>query len=346
VAIVPAVGLGLLFVFFVGVAVTYFTLGLISSKKSGNTILYRDTLKKTNTNFLTEGAIEKLSYVGGGLAVLLLIFIIINVPREWTVIIWYGLTGIGILVGISTFFIFGSNSNSRTKAKDKATYAQIKHEQPKYQAEQQDKIKETRRNEQELERERRRRRAEYETSLHETQRKQAELLAIKDDLFSIFRMTEDQSQERGKSLAGILNHFFRAYDIPVREAFEFIDQTNRELTEYLNGVIEIDGELFLVEMKWRNDPVGMPEVSQHLVRLFNLGHAGLILISNSKFTLPAVITCKDALSQKIVVLCELEEIVTLLGRDSSLKDFLRAKIVAARKGRKPLIFPLSPHDQI
>ena len=78
-----------------------------------------------------------------------------------------------------------------------------------------------------------------------------------------------------------------------------------------------------------------------LVKVFNRGHAGGILISNSGFTQPAITTCKDALSQRIIVLCELEEVVKLLERQSSLQELIKSKIRAAVVDKQPLYKPLS-----
>jgi len=94
-------------------------------------------------------------------------------------------------------------------------------------------------------------------------------------------------------------------------------------------------------MKWWNEPLSTQEVSPHLIRIFNRGYPGGILITNSEFTQPAITIFEEALSEKIVVLCELEEIVTLLEWGGSLKDFLKAKIDAAVVDKNPLFKPLS-----
>jgi len=204
VTVVPAVGLGLLFVFFVGAGVTYVILEQIAKKKKGNPTLYWDTLKKVESDYWTEGEKEKISLVGGGIAVVLVIILMIQAPKEWTTLIWYGLTAIGILVGISTFFLFGSGANSKAETKHRPTDTQTRREsekeRPKYQAGHQARVYEAQRNQQELERERQKHQAEYQTRVYEIQRKQAEIKAIKDDLYSLFGVADDQSQKRGKLL--------------------------------------------------------------------------------------------------------------------------------------------------
>ncbi len=174
------------------------------------------------------------------------------------------------------------------------------------------------------------------TKIDTIKRKQEELVGIKNDLFSLFAFPKSQSQKRGKLLEGVLNRLFNASDILVREAFELVGDEGEGIIEQIDGVVEIDGIIYLVEMKWWKDPLGLAEVSPHLVKIFNRGSAGGILISNSGFTEPAVTSCKQALTQKIVVLCELEEIVMLLEKQNSLKDLFKSKIRTAVVDKNPL----------
>jgi restriction system protein len=193
---------------------------------------------------------------------------------------------------------------------------------------------------QEVEKERKKRQAEHEARITEIREKQVELTSIKDDLFALFGIPDDQSQKRGKLLESVLNRLFDSGGILVREAFELVGGEGEGITEQIDGVVEIDGYLYLVEMKWWKDPLGTAEVSPHLVKVFNRGHAGGVLISNSGYTRPAIKTCKEALTKKIVVLCELQEIVMLLEQQAGLKDFLKRKINAAVIDKEPLFKPL------
>lgn len=194
---------------------------------------------------------------------------------------------------------------------------------------------------QELEKEKKKRQDEHQERVEAIRRTQAELSKIKDELSALFGMPGSQRQKRGKLLEGILNRLFSTSGILVREAFEVIGDEGEGVVEQVDGVVEMDGYLYLVEMKWWKDRLGTAEVSPHLVRVFNRGHAGGILISNSGYTQPAVKTCTEALTQKIIVLCELEEIVMLLEQQKGLKEFLKQKINAAIIDKKPLFYPLN-----
>lgn len=193
---------------------------------------------------------------------------------------------------------------------------------------------------QELEKERQRNQAEHQARIEIIRKKQSQLTVIKNDLYSLFGMPDNQSHKRGKLLEGILNRLFEVSDILVRDAFELVGDEGEGIVEQIDGVVEIDGYIYLVEMKWWKDPLGKAAVSPHLVNIFNRGHAGGILISKSGFTKPAIVTCKEALIQKIIVLSELEEIVILLEQQGTLKDFLKTKINAAVMEKEPLFKPL------
>ena len=110
--------------------------------------------------------------------------------------------------------------------------------------------------------------------------------------------------------------------------------------EQIDGVVEIDGDLYLVEMRWWKSPIGPGEVSPHIVRIFNRGlQVKGIFISYSPYTDGAIETCKQALAGgAVVALCTLEEIVWVLDRyeqGADLRATLRAKVHAALLDKCP-----------
>lgn len=192
--------------------------------------------------------------------------------------------------------------------------------------------------EQEKDGERRKRQAEQRVKINEDTQRRAKLSAVRTDLLSLF--SESNSQKRGKALESVLNRLFEANGLLVREAFTIKGSDGEGIVEQIDGVVEIEGNLYLVEMKWWNEPLGVGDVSQHLVRVFYRDCARGIFISTSGYTQPAISTCRDALQKSVVVLCNLEEIVLLLEREGNLKDFFRAKIRAAIIHKNPLHEPL------
>lgn len=75
-------------------------------------------------------------------------------------------------------------------------------------------------------------------------------------------------------------------------------------------------------MKWLKDPVGIADFSPHLLRLFGRANASGIFISNSDFTEPVLKECANALNQRTMFLCSLQEIVMLLQNEAGLLALL------------------------
>jgi restriction system protein len=190
----------------------------------------------------------------------------------------------------------------------------------------------------ERERELRQHRAARKAEAAAKAAKRAQREALKSDLFALFG--DQNPHRRGKALEGVLNRLFESEDILIREAFEVRDDDTGGTIEQIDGAIELNGRVYLVEMKWWSEPLGRGEVASHLVRIFNRGDVGGILISNSPYHASAVADCKDALTKKTVVLVELKEIVQALTDDRTVRELLTAKIHAATLFKDPLVYPL------
>jgi len=179
---------------------------------------------------------------------------------------------------------------------------------------------------------------EYHRRINEAQNLRKERSKLKEGFNHLF--TISNPHKRGKELEHVLNELFKSYGILVRESFNLIGSDGEGIVEQIDGVVEVDSQVFLVEMKWWDKPVGVGEVSQHLVRIFNRGHACGIFISTSSFTQPAVALCKESLSKVLIVLVNLEEIYKVLEQEDDLKDYLRRKIEAAIINKEPLHIPV------
>ena len=144
---------------------------------------------------------------------------------------------------------------------------------------------------QEVEENRQKRRAEAEREARALQERQAPLDSIKGDFFRLF--SDGNPWRRGKALEGVLNRFFSAHEILVREAFVLKGSEGEGIVEQIDGVIELDGDLFLVETKWWDKPLGRGDVSEHMIRVFNRRHVRGLFIAHPGFTDPAVLQCKE-----------------------------------------------------
>jgi hypothetical protein len=191
----------------------------------------------------------------------------------------------------------------------------------------------------EREQEQKARRAEQEIRFAGEKERKAKLARVKSQLFALF--AESDAHKRGKALEAVLNSLFAAYGILVREGFTVKGRCGEGVIEQIDGLVEVDGQLYLVELKWWNTPLGTAEVSPHMVRVFGRGgQARGLFISYTEFTAPAITTCRDALAGgAVVVLSKLQEIVELLDREADIKKWLKAKATAAIADKNPMFLP-------
>lgn len=159
--------------------------------------------------------------------------------------------------------------------------------------------------------------------------------SIKKELFDLF--SADDPRARGLAAEDIFNNFFKFHGILVRQAFRRTMEETKGVIEQIDGVIELDGEIYLVEMKWLKDKIGVPDVSQHLVRVFTRNSSRGIFISATEPTDAALQTCKESLTKAVVFICSVQEIVMLLENQGDLTNFLRQKLQAAIIDKNPYL---------
>jgi restriction system protein len=187
------------------------------------------------------------------------------------------------------------------------------------------------------EEERKVRLAEQQNKVRAAAERRNSMESIRSELGRLFG--ESDPVKRGKALEGVLNRLFALYGISVREAF-VLRVDGQGIVEQIDGVVELDGELYLVEVKWWHVSLGPGDVAQHLVRVFNRGHARGIFISASDYTTAAIASCKESLTRAVFILCGLEEIVFVLEQEKDLREFLKQKIQAAIVDKNPYHRPL------
>lgn len=194
----------------------------------------------------------------------------------------------------------------------------------------------------ERERERQQRVAAMQETARIAKEKSEEIEAAKRQFYGLFAATLSP-QQRGKKLEEAMNGLFAAFGMLVKEAFHIVGEGGEGIIEQVDGVIELKGALYFVEMKWYRDPVGKAEISEHLVRLIGRAEARGIVLSASDFTTPAIATCRDFLQHKVVFLCTLEEIVNVLEHQHDLAAFLVEKSNAAQIDKEPFHKPRVKH---
>ena len=185
----------------------------------------------------------------------------------------------------------------------------------------------------EREKERKERQATYTASVQAKQKEADQRAAIKDSFYKLFGETD--RHKRGKRLEGVLHNLFSFAGFLVREAFALKGEAGQGIIEQIDGAVEIDGVLYLVEMKWWDKPIGRQEIAPHFVSVYGRGDVGGIFISYSGFSPAAIEDAKTGLAQKVFVLTELQEIIQIIDREADLKAFFKEKINRAKSDRNP-----------
>ena len=191
----------------------------------------------------------------------------------------------------------------------------------------------------EREAERKKRQAKHLSKQQSAEQVKAQTETIKKEFYSLFN--EKDTKKRGKTLEGVLNKLFDVNGILISEAFTIKGNEGEGIIQQIDGVVEIDNIVYLVEMKWWEKPLGSGDVAQHIVNVYHRSEARGIFISNSEYTSSAINTFREVLvKERVVVLCKLEEFVFLLEQEEmNIKEFLKAKINASITHKNPLYEP-------
>ncbi|MBH8564668.1 restriction endonuclease [Nostoc sp. CENA67] len=177
-----------------------------------------------------------------------------------------------------------------------------------------------------LEEDKKKRQLEEEARLEQLKQKREKRQNIKSELSALYQETD--TKKRGKQLEGVLNRFFESEGILVRESFTIKGENNEGVIQQIDGAIEVNSHLYLIEMKWWKEALGPGEVAQHVMRLFERSDVRGIFISASGYTDATIINIQKALNQKIIVLFTLKELVLLLESENSFESLLKTKVEA------------------
>lgn len=178
------------------------------------------------------------------------------------------------------------------------------------------------------------RKKEYQDKVVAIQKHKEDIKKIKDQLFSLF--SENNPQKRGKSLEKVLNNYFKTFQILVKEDFRLVGENKEGIIEQIDGIVEVDNQIYLVEMKWKKETIGAEDIYAHLGRIYHRAEAHGIYISASGYTPSGINAAKEALIKSaLIVLFDLEELVRIIETESDFRNYLRDKISAAIIEKNP-----------
>lgn len=177
---------------------------------------------------------------------------------------------------------------------------------------------------------------EYLKNILAIQKVKAERETVKQDLFALF--SESNAQKRGKLLEAVLNRYFKTYNISVAEDFRRVGEHREGILEQIDGIIEHNGKLYLVEMKWTNEPIGANEINSHLVRIYHRSQVQGIFISAAGYTSSGLESAKEALIRNtLIVLFDLEEFVRIIDSEMDFNLYIGKKVNEAILNKNPYL---------
>jgi len=154
----------------------------------------------------------------------------------------------------------------------------------------------------------------------------------KAKLFAIF--AESDPWKRGILLEAALNEVFRAHGVLVKESFVLRTEEG-QIREQIDGAIEVESHLYLVEVRYRESPTGAEDIARHLSRVQYRSGARGIFISVSKFTEPAAIAFTEAHQSRVHVALQFYDLVPVLEEDLLLGTYLHQRVQNAILQKDP-----------
>lgn len=121
----------------------------------------------------------------------------------------------------------------------------------------------------------------------------------------------------------------------VREAFALTSDEGAGIVEQIDGVVELDNNLYLVEAKFYSANLGVGDVAQHMVRVSRRSGIRGLFVVHPGFSAAAIESVKDELHRSVFVLATIEELVRVFESDAPLTDWLRNKARHAAIDRDP-----------
>jgi restriction system protein len=153
-----------------------------------------------------------------------------------------------------------------------------------------------------------------------------ELDSIKTEFCRCFGLSNPQ--ERGRAFERVMNHLFAHEKMEARESFT-LRNTEGVPLEQIDGSIALEGYVYLIEIKWWEEPVGQKEMGAFGMKVFgrNTEQVRGIFISASPYTPGAVESAQFAFSQKRpILLMTLKEFFDALQANTSVRQLILDRV--------------------
>ena len=161
------------------------------------------------------------------------------------------------------------------------------------------------------------------------------LLVLDRAFVASFRSVMHQKPvQRGFAFEDWLNDLFQIHGVAVRSQFVRATENGTRL-EQVDGAIQIDFRLFLVEAKWRQDPLSKDDIANHLLGVEQRAEVGGIVIAVNGFEKSAIEAARDLLARRIEILVTVDELLAVIESGQDLSEYLRYRVRRAQLDRDP-----------
>jgi len=159
------------------------------------------------------------------------------------------------------------------------------------------------------------------------------------DFSALFELSCDP-RRRGELLEDVFNRVFALGEVSVGCPFERReDEAGGKIDTQVDGVIQLDANLYLVEIRWEEAALGVGDIQNHLELLSSGDEASPtrgIIVSFNGFTEQAIDAARAAIKAgHTIILCTLSDFTHMLAGEGHLDALLRTRINIATLDKNP-----------
>jgi hypothetical protein len=150
--------------------------------------------------------------------------------------------------------------------------------------------------------------------------------AVKHDFMACFGISDHQL--RGRTFEQVMNRLFVHAQLAAKPPFTIYGESGK-LLEQIDGSIELDGCVYIVEIKWWEGRVEQKELSAFACKVFMRSESRVrgLFISASPYTEASVNVAEQACARdRAIILFSLREFFDVVNADGDIRELIRDRI--------------------
>lgn len=167
--------------------------------------------------------------------------------------------------------------------------------------------------------------AESEKRADAQRKRLQEREAMKSEFYALYALNNNP-QKRGLLFEKTLNKIFTLDGMLIRESFTIQGDPGEGIVEQIDGVVELNNHIYLVEAKWWSENIGVGELAQHMLRVSRRAGVRGFYIVNPGFAPAAIASARKELQHNVFVLATTQEIFTVFERNGSFSEWMKKKV--------------------